>query len=65
MIFMVITAGSAMLYNLIENWIPNWDEAGTISLVIIGSVIVLCMVGLIILAIRAFMNIEKGAEVEE
>ncbi len=65
MIFMVITAGSAMLYNLIENWIPNWDTAGTISLVIIGSVIVICMVGLVILAIRAFQRIRKGEALEE
>ncbi len=65
MIFMIITAGSAMLYNLIENWIPNWDTAGTISLVIIGSVIVICMIGLVILAIRAFSQATKGQELEE
>ncbi|MFP4051633.1 MAG: carbon starvation CstA family protein [Thermoplasmata archaeon] len=65
MIFMIITAVSAMLYNLIENWIPNWDQAGTISLVIIGIIIVLCAFGLVILAIRAFQRVRKGEALEE
>ncbi|PTD94070.1 carbon starvation protein A [archaeon SCG-AAA382B04] len=54
MIFMIITAGSAMLYNLITNWIPNIGQAGNISLVIIGGVVVLCTIGLIYLAIQSF-----------
>ncbi|MEF8832061.1 MAG: carbon starvation protein A [Candidatus Thermoplasmatota archaeon] len=65
MIFMIITAGAAMMYNLIQNWIPNWQEAGTISLVIIGSVMMICEAGLVILAFKAYSRVKKGEVIEE
>ncbi|KXB04395.1 hypothetical protein AKJ48_02755 [candidate division MSBL1 archaeon SCGC-AAA261O19] len=59
-LFMVITAGSAMIYNLGINWIPSIGKAGMIPLTIIGSVVVICLVGLIILAGISFKRARPG-----
>lgn len=61
MIFMLVTAGSAMGWNL-HNWIPAIGKAGMIPLSVIGTVIMLCLIGLVVVAALTFKRVEPGEE---
>lgn len=61
MVFMLITAGSAMSWNL-SNWIPAIGEAGMLPLSVIGVVVMLCTGGLVVIAAITFKRVEPEEE---